>query len=202
MKGRCFAQIRLIQQNAIASLNAFSGTSTVTLKMEITSHSLEVQCLGQGDLGPGSSTWCYLYHCTMWMVIMHSEMFFQAETGTHSSFKGESFYDCTSCLFSISLNSECRQKNVTNSQQRKSYMKKSKMLKRQWEKLRSSRLHFHSGDTEGSSPPQNATATSPSPLWTDHLQHHSAFAWPCVTELPWAFSRINSALLLNWFQRV
>lgn len=56
MKGRCFAQICLIQQNAIASLNAFSGTSTVTLKMEITSHSLEVQCLGQGDLGPGSST--------------------------------------------------------------------------------------------------------------------------------------------------
>lgn len=71
---------------------------------------------------------------------MHSEMFFQAETGTHSPFKGESFYGCTSCLFSISLNSECRQKNVTNSQQRKSYMKKSKMLKRQWEKLRSSRL--------------------------------------------------------------
>lgn len=68
-------------------------------------------------------------------------MFFQVETGTHSPFKGESFYGCTSCLFSMSLDSEGRRENVGNSQQRKSYMK-SKMLKRQWEKLHSSSPHF------------------------------------------------------------
>lgn len=39
---------------------------------------------------------------------MHSEMFFQVETGTHSPFKGESFYGCTSCPFSMSLMEKCQ----------------------------------------------------------------------------------------------
>lgn len=168
--------------------------------METTSHSLAVPCLGQGDLGPVWST-------QLLFVPLHNV---NGDNASWNVFPGRDWntqpFQRREFLWlyfmPILHEPELRWKNVRNSQQRKPYMKKSKMLKRQGEKFHSRSLHLHSGNIEGWSPPQNPAATSPGPLWRDLLQHCSAPAWPCVTEPPWAFSRINSALLHNWFQRV
>lgn len=123
---------------------------TVTLKMEIRSHFLEVQC--QGNLGAVSSAWVLfvpLHNVSgdnaFWNV-------FPSRDWNTQSFQRRKFLWLY--FMPIFYEPELRWKNVRNFQQRKSSMKRSKMLKRPWGKFHSRSLHFHSGNTDGDPHPK------------------------------------------------
>lgn len=170
---------------------------TVTLKMEIRSHFLEVQC--QGNLGAVSSAWVLF-------VPLHNvsgdnafwNVFPSRDWNTQSFQRRKFLWLYFMPIFWAWTQMEKCQKFPTE----KIFHEEKQNVKEAVGEVSQQEPPLPLRQYWWWSPPQNPTATSPSPLWTDHLQPCCAFARPCVTELPWAFSRINCALLLNWFQGV